>query len=71
MPKHAFTGQIYQLPAKSKIADGSYVAINGPHDTFGVVLSSKIAEDGEYKGRYIHVTCGVKPRVFEKPVHQF
>ena len=67
MPKHASTGQLYQLPAKSKLADGSYVAINGPHDTFGVVLSSKIVENGEYS----HLTRGVKPRVFEKPAHQF
>lgn len=66
MSKAAYTGQLYQLLSKYKIRDGAYVAVNGPWDTFGVVISSKQIED-----KYLNQIRGVRPRKGEKPVANF
>jgi hypothetical protein len=62
-----FTGQLYQLSSKYQLSRGSYVAINGPWDTYGVVLSSALQEDG----RYLNQVRGVKARADEKTVASF
>lgn len=62
-----FTGQLYQLRSKSKLHDGAYVAVNGPWDTYGVVLSSTDqGADG-----YLNVVRGCQSRKGAKPVAQF
>jgi hypothetical protein len=65
--KSAFTGQRYQLESKSKLPDGAYVAVNGPWDTYGVILSSAL----QANGTHLNQIRGVKPRVGEKPVASF
>lgn len=61
---HRFTGQAYQLFSSKKLADGAYVEVNGPHDTFGQVTSSAVHADG----RWLNQVRGIKPRVGETPV---
>jgi len=65
--KGKFTGQLYQLTSTGRLAVGSYVAINGPFDTFGVVTSSAQKEDKNW----LNQIRGVKPRVGERPIAQF
>ncbi|MFY2658639.1 hypothetical protein ACOTC5_32040 [Achromobacter xylosoxidans] len=62
-----FTGQAYQLCSRNRLPNGSYVAVNGPWDTYGVVTSSKQQEDGQW----LNQIRGVKKRAREKPVAQF
>lgn len=41
------SGQLYQLKSKTQLSPGSYVAVNGPHDKYGIVqLSTKHPEGG-------------------------
>lgn len=61
---HRFSGQAYQLFSSTKLADGAYVEINGPHDTFGQVTSSAMHTDG----RWLNQVRGIKPRTGETPV---
>jgi hypothetical protein len=65
------TGSLYQLPHKRQLAVGAYVAVNGPHDTYGVVLSSALKADGQYAGLYIHRVRGVPKRPGDTPVAEF
>lgn len=62
-----YTGQLYQLVARRQLPQGSYVAVNGPWDTYGVVTSSAPAKDGGF----LHQIRGVKQRAGERPVVQF
>lgn len=48
-------GNLYQLRHKTELAVGSYVAVNGPYDTYGVVL--KVLDKSD-KG-YLHLIRGV------------
>ena len=43
---HRYTGHLYQLESGFELAADSYVKINGPHDTFGQVLSSSRTPSG-------------------------
>lgn len=60
-------GQLYQLYANKQISDGAYIGINGPWDTYGVVISSKQEADG----RWLHQLRGVPQRSGVKVVHNF
>ena len=62
----SFAGQLYQLPARRQVPDGSYVALNGPWDSFGVVRSSTPTKDG-----FLHLIRGVQKRALDKPVARF
>jgi hypothetical protein len=59
-----FSGMPYQLFSARKLPDGAYVAVNGPHDTYGVVTSSAEQPDG----RWLNQVRGVKARSGERPV---
>lgn len=63
----AYTGQPYQLCSHRQLNHGDYVAINGPWDTYGVVVSSKQQDDGSW----LNQLRSVKKRDFEKPSYQF
>lgn len=40
--------QLYQLFSKRRVPNGAYVGVNGPHDKFGYIVTSKVAENGEF-----------------------
>lgn len=63
----AFTGQLYQLHSTHRLHTGAYVAVNGPWDKFGVVLSSKPDADGSH----LNLIRGVKERKLERPIAEF
>lgn len=65
--KSKFSGLLYQLCAKRQLADGTYVAVNGPHDTFGVVQQTTLQPGGEF----LHLIRGVKQKLHDTPAHQF
>lgn len=65
--KERYTGQAYQLFSDHQVSNGSYVAVNGPWDTYGIVTSSAKQDDG----RWLNQIRGTRPRVGEKPVAQF
>ena len=65
--QNKFTGSLYQLSSRNRQPNGAYVAVNGPHDTFGYVVSSDQKEDGSY----LHLIRGCKPRPGTKPSAQF
>lgn len=78
--RSAYTGQLYQFRTKTQLSEGSYVAVNGPWDTFGVVVKSThepIPSLGEssfevdHLGPYLNLIRGVKPRAGERPVANF
>lgn len=54
-----YTGQRYQLGALIALTAGAYVVIDGPHDTFGVVLGVERKEtpQGSY---FLHQVRGVR-----------
>ncbi len=58
------TGQLYQLVSANELPVGSYVAVNGPWDTFGAVRSSKLQDDGTY----LNLIRGVPERQGERPL---
>lgn len=60
----AYTGQLYQLTHKSQLPSGSYVRINGPWDTYGVVISSAPWHTGDF----LHQIRGTRLREGEQPV---
>lgn len=62
-----FTGQLYQLRHGLKLSEGTYVAINGPWDTYGVVLKAHKVDNNEH----LHLIRGVAPQVGHKPAAQF
>lgn len=62
-----FTGQLYQLTSTGRQVLGAYVAINGPHDTFGTVVRSELKGDGSY----LNLIRGCKPRPGERTVASF
>lgn len=76
-----FTGQLYQFRTKRPLHNGAYVAVNGPWDTFGVVMSCRdmpapgpgeLTPLAQCKEKpYLNVVRGVKARAGEKPVAQF
>lgn len=61
----AFTGSLYQLRSSSEVNVGAYVAVNGPHDTFGTVQKSEVQPDGSFLNliRGSRAQVGVKPSV--------
>lgn len=59
----AYTGQLYQLHSVTPLADGSYVAINGPWDTYGVVTSSTKKDERVW----LNQIRGVPKRGWENP----
>lgn len=79
--KSNFTGQLYQFRTKNPLKNGDYVAVNGPWDSFGVVMSCKhepaptavsfcTPQEAQDKP-YLNVIRGVKPRIIDRPVAQF
>lgn len=60
-------GQLYQLTSKHSLAPGSYVAVNGPFDRFGLVIKSDKKEDGQF----LNLIRGCVARKAEKPVAHF
>lgn len=56
-------GQLYQLSSKHELAKGTYVAVNGPWDSFGVVNVSTKQIDGSY----LNLVRGVPARFGERP----
>jgi hypothetical protein len=65
--KNRFTGQLYQLTSRGRQVPGAYVAVNGPHDTFGTVLKSDQKDDGSY----LNLIRGCKLRPGERTVASF
>jgi hypothetical protein len=63
----SFTGQAYQLVASRQLKNGSYVAVNGPWDSYGVVTSSAPAPEGGF----LHQIRGVMKRLGDKVVASF
>lgn len=63
MAKSAFTGQLYQLSSARRLPAGTFVAVNGPWDTFGAVLKSEPLADNTYLNliRGVPARPGVKP----------
>ena len=59
-----FAGQLYQLASKTQLSPGSYVAVNGPWDTFGSVQKSSVQPDGTF----LNLIRGVPARQGERPV---
>lgn len=57
-------GQLYKLVSKTQLSVGSYVAVNGPWDTFGVVQKSSLQADGTF----LNLIRGVPSRKEERPV---
>jgi hypothetical protein len=62
-----FSGALYQLYSTGELSTGAYVRVNGPHDTFGVIKSSKKQPDG----RFLNLIRGSKPRIVDTPVASF
>lgn len=60
-------GHLYQLRSTRQLSKGSYVAVNGPWDRFGVVNSSTLQEEGDY----LNVIRGIPQRNGEHPVASF
>lgn len=67
MRKTHYTGSLYQLHSNGALNAGAYVEVNGPHDTYGVVLKSERESDG----RHLNLIRGVQPRLLERPVARF
>lgn len=68
----AFTGSLYQLRSAHKLRPGDYVAINGPHDTYGVVLTiTRVPPSAEDSREWLNLIRGVAPRSDLRPVCQF
>lgn len=63
-----FTGQMYQLRAQTALPKGAYVVIDGPHDTFGVVLSAAYKEDAMYGEHFLHQIRGIRRQGEFRPV---
>ncbi len=63
----AYTGQLYQLESKRQLGHQNYVAVNGPWDSFGVIISSKPSSDG----RWLNLIRGVPKRPYDKPKYNF
>ncbi|MNR71282.1 hypothetical protein D3C71_18970 [compost metagenome] len=61
-----FTGQLYQFTTAQALAKGAYIVIDGPHDTFGQVVSveRKKGSEGEY---FLHLVRGVRRPLLDKP----
>lgn len=62
-------GNLYQLHCKGELQPGAYVAVNGPHDTYGFVIQ-KIRFD-EKKQANLYLIRGCERRDGHKPVCQF
>ncbi len=60
-------GQLYQLLSRREHAPGTYVAVNGPWDTYGVIRTSTEQADGQF----LNLIRGVPARPGERPVVQF
>lgn len=58
--------QLYQLYSRRQLRPGDYVAVNGPWDTFGVVISSQPDPKG-----FLNLIRGCEKKLGEKPVASF
>lgn len=54
----AYTGQLYHLYSRRKKQPNDYFPIDGPWDTHGRVVSSKLEGDG----RYLNLVRGVRTK---------
>lgn len=61
------TGHLYQLRSSRALALGSYVEINGPWDTYGIVWESKAADNNEF----LNLIRGVRKDPIKKPVYSW
>ena len=61
------SGLLYQLSSRQCLTTGTYVAVNGPFDRFGVILRCTLREDGLFE----HLIRGVRQRSHETPVASF
>lgn len=59
-------GSLYQLFSSRQLPVSSYVAVNGPHDTYGIILKSEPKD-----GKYLNLIRGVPRRDSETPIFQF
>jgi hypothetical protein len=62
-----YTGQLYQFSTDSPLCSGQYVAVNGPWDTFGAVISSTPKDEGGH----LNLIRGCRQRRDERPVAIF
>lgn len=62
-----FTGSLYQLHSRSQLQANAYVAVNGPHDTYGRVLRSDPTTDGNF----LNLIRGVPADILLTPQAQF
>lgn len=58
---------LYQLRSSTALAVGSYVAINGPWDTYGVVWKSEPTHNNEF----LNLIKGVRKDPIKKPVYSW
>ncbi|MPS48510.1 hypothetical protein [Methylobacillus sp.] len=69
------SGHLYQLRSRTKRAQGEYVKVNGPHDTYGhIVKSEYMPVDGADKDMpYLNLIRGEgkTKRVGESPKISF
>lgn len=63
-----YTGQLYQFRHPQELREGTYVVIDGPHDTFGVVLSAHAPQANSSKPGYLHVVRGIRRQPGHTPV---
>jgi hypothetical protein len=63
----AYTGQLYQLYSNKYLPFNSYVAVNGPWDTYGITRGCTQEPDG----RWLNVVRGTPKQITEKPIYQF
>lgn len=66
--KAKHTGHLYQLSSRKPLHVGAYVAINGPWDTYGVILSSTHQPKDN---NWLNSIRGVAARPGDKPVYNF
>lgn len=64
--KTAVSRQLYQLRSKNKLNVGDYVAINGPYDTYGIVLKSDTFPYG-----HLNLIRGCPAKAGLQPVAEF
>lgn len=57
------SGQLYQLESKTELAKDTYVSVNGPWDSFGLVRTSTKQDDGTYR----NLVRGIPERLGERP----
>lgn len=62
-----FTGQLYQLSSTKQLPKGAYVEVNGPWDTYGLVVESTPKPDNTF----LNLIRGCKQHIGHIPAASF